>query len=150
MDNSYQFSSILWILPCVIYGYCCLKKSVSFTMQIVVIIVIDSHFIQLTQINIPRRNDSLAPMSTVFFSNLTKQIVWYYGVVLEVPDSILNGFFMTDQILSSRLQVGLGVEEIPYLVKILYLVDPQRNPLGKLNMRILYDRVESKSTERIH
>jgi hypothetical protein len=72
-------------------------------MQIVVIIVIDSHFIQLTQINIPRRNDSLAPMSTVFFSNLTKQIVWYYGVVLEVPDSILNGFFMTDQILSSRL-----------------------------------------------
>lgn len=97
MDNSYQFSSILWILPCVIYGYCCLKKSVSFTMQIVVIIVIDSHFIQLTQINIPRRNDSLAPMSTVFFSNLTKQIVWYYGVVLEVPDSILNGFFMTDR-----------------------------------------------------
>lgn len=50
VDTSYQFSSILWIFAlCDLWIYLLLeRKSVNFTMQIVVIILMASEFIYLT------------------------------------------------------------------------------------------------------
>uniref|UniRef100_U3KP56 Thioredoxin-dependent peroxide reductase, mitochondrial n=1 Tax=Oryctolagus cuniculus TaxID=9986 RepID=U3KP56_RABIT len=97
----------------------------------VVAISVDSHFSHLTWVNIPRKNGDLGHMTIVLLSDLTKQIAWDYGVLLEGPGLALRGLFIIDlngvikHLSVNDLPEGRSVEETLCLVKASQYVETQ-------------------------
>lgn len=90
-------------------------------------------------------------MSTAVFSNLTKPgtmvccwkiLVMHSGTSWWLSNGVIK--YQTNH----SLPLGLSVEGNFHVVKISYLVDPQRSLFGKPGAKIFCDQAESKSLER--
>nr|XP_051705927.1 LOW QUALITY PROTEIN: thioredoxin-dependent peroxide reductase, mitochondrial-like [Oryctolagus cuniculus] len=96
----------------------------------VVAVSVDSHFSHLAWINTPLKNGGLGHMNIL--SDLTKQIAWDYGVLLEGPGLALRGLFIIDpngiikHLSVNDLPVGRSVEETLHLVKAFQYVKTHR------------------------